>query len=74
MMRRALLPLLLLAVGACGSPEARRERGGGPGADAGNRDAVVDIHEGAEPYFDTPCRMTDVECPELTTPFGTERD
>lgn len=66
-------PLLaLLAVAACTSPEATRERGGGPGADPGNRDVIVEMHEGAEPYHATPCRMTDVECPEPVMPFGTE--
>jgi hypothetical protein len=73
-MRRRALFLLLGAAAACTSPEARRERGGGAGADPGNRAPIVHIHEGADPYFDTPCRMTDVECPEVTTPFGTERD
>lgn len=72
-MKRVMLLLPLIAVAACTSPEARRERGGGPGADTGNRDPIVEIHGGAEPYHDTPCRMTDVECPDLTTPFGTER-
>ena len=39
---------------ACTSPEAGRSRGGGPGADPGNRGAVVQMHEGSEPYFETP--------------------
>ncbi|HEY0671096.1 MAG TPA: hypothetical protein VGD27_02460 [Longimicrobiales bacterium] len=58
------IPLIFLLVAACSSPEAARKRGGEPGADLGNRDAIVEIHEGAEPYHDTPCRMTDVECSE----------
>ena len=53
-----LAPLLI----ACDSPEAGRTRGGGPGADLGNRTADVEMHEGAQPYHDTPCRTTDVEC------------
>ncbi|HEX6063787.1 MAG TPA: hypothetical protein VFZ04_06170 [Longimicrobiales bacterium] len=67
--------LLLLAalVAACSSPEAGRKTGQ-PGADPGNRDAIVEIHQGAEPYHDTPCRMTDLECPETTSSFGTNRD
>lgn len=52
--------LLLLMFGwalvACTSPEARRTRGGGPGADVGNRSTVVEIHAGAQPYYQTPCR------------------
>lgn len=63
-MMRVRLLVLLLAAAACTSPEAERERGGGPGADPGNRDAVVEMHQGAEPYHDTPCRMTDVDCEE----------
>ena len=63
MMRLTML-VLTFSVAACSSPEASRKRGGGAGADPGNRDAIVEIHEGAEPYHDTPCRMTDVECPK----------
>jgi hypothetical protein len=70
---RVLVLAALVGAAACASPEAARERGGGPGADPGNRDAIVEIHQGAEPYHGTPCRMTDVECPEVETPFGTER-
>ena len=64
--RASTLALSALAV-ACTSPEADRARGGGPGADPGNRDAIVELHEGAEPYHETPCRMTDLECPEIET-------
>lgn len=71
-MNRALLIGCVAAAAACTSPEAVRERGGGAGADPGNRDVIVEIHQGAEPYHDTPCRMTDVECPEPVMPFGTE--
>ncbi len=49
--------LLLLGLGACTSPEASRTRGGGAGGDVGNRDAVVEIHAGAQPYYHTPCRL-----------------
>jgi hypothetical protein len=70
---RSVLVVLLL-FGSCTSPEASRERGGNPGADPGNRDVIIEIHQGAEPYHKTPCRMTDVECPETTTSFGTNRD
>jgi hypothetical protein len=31
-----------------------RSRGGGPGADIGNRDGIVRMHEGANPFEDTP--------------------
>jgi hypothetical protein len=54
-MRRAVLAVLAaLAVAGCASPEARRTRGGGPGADIGNRSRVVDLHEGADPFYKTP--------------------
>ena len=61
-MTRIILVLLAIAATGCRSPEADRKRGGGPGADQGNRDAIVEIHKGDDPYHDTPCRMTDVEC------------
>lgn len=70
-MKRALLLAALLA--ACSSPEAGR-KSGQQGADPGNRDAIVEIHQGAEPYHDTPCRMMDLECTETTSSFGTNRD
>jgi hypothetical protein len=46
--------LSLLVVGGCSSPEAARNRGGGPGADLGNRGEIVRMHEGAQPYANTP--------------------
>lgn len=46
---------LLSALAGCISPEAQRTRGGGPGADPGNRGATVQIHSPKEnPYVDTP--------------------
>jgi hypothetical protein len=50
----ALAALAPLAVVGCTSPEATRQRGGGPGADVGNRGAVVQMHEGSRPYHGTP--------------------
>jgi hypothetical protein len=59
---RALLGGLLVCMAAgliaCSRPEAERTRGGGPGADIGNRGTVVTIHEGAVPYYRTPCVTT----------------
>ena len=49
----ALLAVAGIAVG-CTSPEATRVRGGGPGADVGNRGRVVQMHEGSRPYAGTP--------------------
>jgi hypothetical protein len=44
-----------VAVG-CVSPETTRVRGG-RGADVGNRLKVVEMHDGAEPFWKTPRRV-----------------
>lgn len=49
---------------ACASPEATRSRGQGPGADVGNRPRVVKMHEGSDPFWNTPRRIA-VEYPAL---------
>jgi hypothetical protein len=49
-----VLLLTSLALGGCESPEATRTRGGGPGGDIGNRPTNVRMHEGSEPYWETP--------------------
>jgi hypothetical protein len=54
--RRTCLLLLLAAVLIACSPEASRTRGGGPGADVGNHGTPVRIHDGAQPFFDTPLK------------------
>lgn len=52
--RLFLLGLLLASLlSACG-PEATRVRSGGRGADVGNYNGSVEIHAGAQPYYDTP--------------------
>jgi hypothetical protein len=54
-MRRAIWLLLLAAsIVGCSSPERTRTRGGGPGADVGNRPTVVKMHEGSRQYWKTP--------------------
>lgn len=53
-MKRAVACAGLVALAACHSPEASRVRGGGPGADTGNRTDVVVMHEGSRPYANTP--------------------
>jgi hypothetical protein len=50
-MRSVFLALILAA---CSSPEAERVRGGGPGADTGNRGDPVVMHGGSQPYAKTP--------------------
>jgi hypothetical protein len=57
---RAIINAALIACGAlsaCTSPEATRSRGQGPGADVGNRAAVVKMHEGSQPFWKTPKRI-----------------
>jgi hypothetical protein len=57
-MRRLALTLLIgAAVAGCTSPETLRTRGGGPGADTGNRPDVVRMHGGSRPYWKTPVRI-----------------
>ena len=51
---RCTLLVAALAGAGCSSPEAARERGGGPGADTGNRGSVVMMHEGSRPFRETP--------------------
>jgi hypothetical protein len=55
-MKTVALTVLLIgctvAVG-CVSPETTRVRGG-RGADVGNRAKVVEMHDGAEPFWKTP--------------------
>ena len=54
---RIPLGLLLaqsLILAGCGSPEATRTRGGGPGGDSGNRPAIVKMHEGSRQFWETP--------------------
>jgi hypothetical protein len=48
------LIVLFLSIVACASPETTRTRGGGPGADMGNRDKFVQMHEGSRPFENTP--------------------
>jgi hypothetical protein len=52
-----LLLLGGLTVAGCASPEAARGRGEGPGADVGNRPALVRMHAGSDPFWKTPNRI-----------------
>ena len=62
--RTTQLALVLAAagLGACASPEAERERGGGRGADTNNRDAIVEMHGGSVIYYNVPCNTTLPRC------------
>jgi hypothetical protein len=69
MSRRRLgltLGLMIVALGACTSPEATRTRAGGPGADTANRGRAVEMHEGSQPYWNTRRWLSD----EVTNPDG----
>lgn len=46
-----------IAATSCVSPETTRTRGG-RGADVGNRPRTVKMHDGAEPFWKTPRRIT----------------
>ena len=61
---RLFLVLVIVTTASCTSPEAERTRGGGPGADIGNRGNPMVMHEGSKPYEDTP-RLIPVEAPAL---------
>jgi len=53
-MIKLVLAACLVVVAGCTSPETQRTRGGGPGADVGNRPATVKMHEGSQPFWKTP--------------------
>ena len=57
MKRLACVVLAGAALAGCASPEAVRQRGGGPGADTNNRPAQVKMHEGSRQYWKTPVRI-----------------
>lgn len=57
MRRRMLITVSAILAAGCTSPEATRVRGGGAGADIGNRPAQVKMHEGSRQYFETPVRI-----------------
>lgn len=63
-MKTVVIVVALIATAACTSPEQERTRGGGPGADVGNRGKPVVMHEGSNPYEKTP-RLIPAEAPPL---------
>ena len=63
-MTRWPVALAVLAAAACSSPEAERTRGGGPGADVGNRGNPVVMHAGSQPYAGTP-KLIPAESPPV---------
>ena len=69
MTRVQMLVMLVVLMQGCDSPEAGRQRGE-PGADVGNRDATVEFHAGAKPYFRTPCVSSLNSCTGPLPQFG----
>jgi hypothetical protein len=59
-----VLVALLFYLTACVSPEITRTRGGGSGADVGNRAKDVQMHEGSRPFENTP-RLIPTKHPPL---------
>jgi len=55
--RVILLTIIAACAAGCTSPESRRTRGGGQGADRGNRPAAVKMHDGSDPFWNTPERI-----------------
>jgi hypothetical protein len=69
-MNRIALSMLLAGVAlvsGCVSPETTRTRGGGPGADVGNRRATVELHGGSDPFWKTPDRIPGEQHPPLAS-------
>ena len=66
------LVTVLVYLAACGSPEQTRTRGGGPGADPGNRGKIVRLHEGARPFEKTP-KLIPTKHPPLDSANQAER-
>jgi hypothetical protein len=62
----AMLLIVFTTLAGGVSPEPTRTRGGGPGADVGNRTKVVEMHEGSRPFEKTP-QIIDAEHPPLET-------
>jgi hypothetical protein len=67
---RVTMVAAALLLTSCGSPEASRTRGGGPGADVKNWGDPIELHAGAQPYYDTPCVTEGVECHGPPAVFG----
>ena len=53
-LKRLIFLAIVCMLAACASPETGRQRGGGPGADVGNRTKFARMHEGADPFYKTP--------------------
>jgi hypothetical protein len=74
MMRRTVWLVSFVMLAACVSPEAKRARTGGAGADVGNRSAELQLHGGSEMFSRTPCLLPKSECPGPLAQSGLPRD
>jgi hypothetical protein len=63
-MRLTVIFMVSIWFAACSSPETTRTRGGGPGADVGNRGKIVHMHEGSRPFERTP-KLIPTQSPPL---------
>jgi hypothetical protein len=70
-----LFAAVVVVVMGCNSPETSRSRGGGSGADVGNRtkkSAAVRMHEGSDPYAKTP-KIIRTQAPSLDSARQADR-
>jgi len=73
-MTAVLLIVSLIVLAGCTSPETKRTRGAGPGADIGNRGDFVRMHEGSKPFENTPTRIPTQHPPLGPAQHAYERD
>ena len=64
-MRAGIFAAFACVAAGCTSPEGQRTRGGGAGGDIGNRPATIRMHEGSQPFWETPGRIGDAAHPPL---------
>lgn len=74
MTRYACAVVMIGVLAACTSPEAKRTRGGGAGADIGNRSDSLQLHGGSLMYSRTPCLLPKSECPGPLPQSGLSQD
>jgi hypothetical protein len=63
-MKLFFVVITAIVISGCTSPEVSRSRGGGAGADLGNRSSIVRMHEGSNPYEHTP-KLIPTKSPSL---------
>jgi len=73
-MKVLFMILGLIVLAGCNSPETKRTRGSGPGADNGNRGAYVRMHEGSKPFENTPKRIPSQHPPLAPAQQAYERE